>query len=117
MLTSAQLSILQHSLGLDGHGRGKAYRNHFNVDGGPDQVTCEQLVDAGMMVRRDQRIWTGATFIVTTAGEAAVRTQSPSPPKRSRSAERYQRYLDSFGDWESFSDYLKFGHYRQGWDQ
>src|SRR6478609_3022343 len=43
-----QLHILQHSLGLDEHGRGTMYRSHFVTgEGSKDHADCMALVEAG----------------------------------------------------------------------
>jgi len=104
---SADLHILQHSLGLDQYGRGREYRQHFVTgEGSTDYPVCMDLVARGMMVRRDGNELSGGDdiFIVTDAGRAYVASNSPEPPKLSRSAQRYRRYLDAdsslrFGEW------------------
>lgn len=102
-----QLHVLQHSLGVDKYGRGKQYRNHFCA-GGDDLVTCEELTEAGLMVRREGSALSGGypVFFVTDAGRAAVAEHSPKPPKLSRGKERYLRYLHSDSDL-SFIDWVR----------
>jgi len=41
-LSSKQLEILQHSLGVDQYGRGEMYRNHFCA-GADDEPACREL--------------------------------------------------------------------------
>jgi hypothetical protein len=47
-LTTRQLEVLQHALGLDEYGRGEMYRNHFCA-GGADEDICRSLVELGYM--------------------------------------------------------------------
>lgn len=106
-VTKTQLHYMQHALGLDDYGQGSWYRNHF-VSG----LECDgweelcQLVELGLMKRHEPRALFGGDccFVVTEVGKQYVREHSPSPPKLSRSAARYQRWLRggadmSFGDW------------------
>lgn len=103
------LGILQHSLGLDHHGRGQSHRNHFAADPGTrDHDICVGLVWAGMMTMRRSKpggMWDGMDFFfVTDAGRAWVAQASPPPPKLTRSQRRWLRYLDGgsdmpFGEW------------------
>jgi hypothetical protein len=103
-LTPDQLQILQHSLGVDEHGQGPMYRNHFCA-GVADEPTCRSLVEMGYM----QRHQTTEAFpyyncSVTRAGKEAVRQQSPPPPKLTRSQRRYRNFLRAdtgrgFGEW------------------
>lgn len=101
------LHILQHALGLDTYGRGKAYRNHYATEPGSDSFAdCAALAAAGLM--QDQgaiSMWGGMRcFTVTDAGKTAVREQSPAPPKLTRAQRRYRAFQDadcslSFGEW------------------
>jgi hypothetical protein len=105
-VTPEGLHILQHSLGLDRHGRGRAYRNRY-VAGSDDAPKCEALVEVGLMQRR--RVLAELTgdlplYMVTPAGEAYVRAHSPPAPKLSRSQRRYEAFLNAdcglpFGEW------------------
>lgn len=122
LVTPRHLEILQHALGLDKHGLCENYRNgrrHYDFSphrnhfcaGGDDEVLCRELVSIGYM-----HTWPGAddagrvpgypyfNCSVTEAGKEAVRRESPAPPKRTRSQERYRDYLDAdsgmrFGEW------------------
>jgi hypothetical protein len=104
---SANLHILQHSLGVDQYGRGRRYRNHFCTGpGSTDWNDCNALVADGLMVRRDGSALTGGDYLftVTDAGQRHVTEHSPAPPKLTRSKQRYQDYLDadtglSFREW------------------
>lgn len=103
-LSTSQLEILQHSLGVDKYGRGEMYRNFFCA-GGDDEPTCRELVGLGLM-RQHPTTETYPYFncSVTELGKQAVREQSPKPPKLTRSQQRYRRFLDadsglSFGEW------------------
>jgi hypothetical protein len=105
-----QLHILQHSLGLDQYGRGTMYRNHFVTgEGSMDHADCMALVDAGYMgVRKNHPLAGGDDgFWVTETGKLAVVAHSPSPPKLSKSKQRYQDYLDVEGAM-TFIEYLRY---------
>lgn len=104
-MTADQLQIMQHSLGLDQHGQGTMYRNHFCA-GEDDEPACRELVAMGYM-----RVWHPNqsplpyyNCTVTEEGKRAVREQSPKPPKLTRSQRRYRAFLEadcghSFGEW------------------
>jgi hypothetical protein len=106
------LHILQHSLGLDQHGRGSMYRNHFVTgEGSTDWAYCTEAVGLGLMERRESKLCGGdSVFTVTDAGRQFVRDQSPPPPKRTRSQARYYAFLNA--DWfpGSFGDWIKSQH-------
>lgn len=101
------LSVLQHALGVDEHGRGAQYRSHFVTGPGcADHTLCIEAVAAGLMVRRGPTQLTGGDdlFLVTPAGRLHVAEFSPPPPKRTRSQQRYADFLEadsslSFGEW------------------
>ncbi len=114
-LTPEQLHIIQHSLGCDEHGRttyrghdeGDScwiyHRNHYAADPFPDM---DALVAAGLM--RDGGVvntWGCMRYYrVTEAGLAAMKDQSPPPPKLTRSQQRYREYLradnsETFREW------------------
>lgn len=104
MLTKERLEILQHSLGLDEYGRGRAYRNHYVCD--PGDANVDANVADGLMVDRGPNQMCGGMhlYMVTPAGEKVIREQSPKPPKFSREKERYMTWLRSgcdmsFGEW------------------
>lgn len=114
-LTPSQLHILQHSLGLDEHGQGRQYRNHYVI--GPECAgfaELRELVALDMMKEYGPRDLAGGmhTFTVTPAGIDAVAFQSPLPPKVSRSQQRYRDYLHSESSW-SFGEWLKYGGWRR----
>lgn len=101
---SDQLSILRHALGVGEDGCAPSYRNHFvTSEGGRDHALCMALVAGGLMTRHSGNALTGGSdvFGATNAGRlAAVGT----PPKLSRSQQRYREYLRadsnlSFIDW------------------
>lgn len=107
-LPAGALHTLQHSLGVDQHGQGEQYRNHFVTDEtSPDGQLCAALTAAGLMRKREPRpsIYSGMDlWHVTDAGKTFVAEHSPPPPKLSRAAQRYRRYMDadsslSFGEW------------------
>ncbi|AYJ85322.1 hypothetical protein D3Y57_04715 (plasmid) [Sphingomonas paeninsulae] len=91
------LSILQHSLGVDQFGQGNQYRNRYCAGPGCDGWdNLVDMVERGLMTRRDDGPWGGdSMFYVTDAGRAYVAEQSPAPPKLTRSQQRYRRYLDA----------------------
>lgn len=99
-MTKEQLHILQHSLGADQYGRRKRYsdRNHYITD---DNAEMESLVALGYMRCDGSNVATGGMncYRVTDAGIKAMREASPNPPKKSRSAirfEEYRSYADAF---------------------
>lgn len=107
---SEQLSILQHTLGLDHHGQGNQFRNHFCTGPGTtDYPHCQSLVAQGLMTQRVGNALSGGSdiFMVTDAGKAFVREQSPKPALLTRSQRRYRNFLASgagdigytFGEW------------------
>ena len=106
-MDAKQLHILQHSLGLDEYGRGTFYRNRFVTgEGSKDHADCMALVELGFMSRVANVIPFGGSdcFTVTDEGKRAAVTNSPAPPKLSRSKQRYLDWLayDSdmpFIDW------------------
>lgn len=83
-LTSMQIAILRHALGLNEQGHGAVRRNHL-VPG--DFVPgygivlvreCDQLVDAGMMTRHDGSPLGGGRpiFVVTEPGRERARADT-----------------------------------------
>lgn len=104
------LHILQHSLGLDKHGRNQYpgyQRNHFCA-GGRDRDLCRELAGMGYMEERRSSELTGGDplFIVTDAGKEAIRRESPPPPKLTRGQIRYREFLRADCGL-SFIEYLK----------
>ena len=82
-LTSEQLHILQHSLGVDQYGQGEMYRNRFRA-GGKDVAKCQELTKLGYMVERPP-VFNDPWWSVTEEGIKAVLEQSPKPqPKGKR---------------------------------
>jgi hypothetical protein len=105
-MTSEQLHILQHALGVDKYGLGEMYRNHY-VGGVED---CRPLVALGYMEECKPRAISGGDpwFYVTKEGKIAVSLESPKPPKITRSQRRmidYRDFADAFDC--SFKDFLK----------
>jgi len=99
-----QLSILRHALGIGADGCAPSYRNHFVTgEGGRDHALCMALVAAGLMTRHSGNALSGGSdvFGATNAGRAAA---VGTPPKVTRSQQRYAEYLRtdsnlSFIDW------------------
>lgn len=94
-----RLDILCHSLGLDDHGRGRDYRNHYVTGpGSGDFGLCQAMTVEGLMTDHGTSpLYGGDTcFTVTEAGRQYVREHAPPPPpKLTRSQRRYQRYIDA----------------------
>lgn len=95
-MTDPVLPILQHALGVDRFGRGNMYRDHFVAGPGhADYDTCMTAAEAGLMRRYDApHLCGGVLFIVTEAGRAYVRAESPRPDRRQLARDRYARFLD-----------------------
>lgn len=112
-VSSEQLGILQHALGLNVYGQGEIYRKHFCA-GGRDIEICDSLVGIGAMVRKDPSALTGGDtmFLVTARGIAIARMKSEKPPKLTKSQRRYKAYLRSETD-ERFIDWLTNSY----WDE
>lgn len=111
--TKSELSIVQHSLGVDQYGQGEMYRNHFASDPTPE---LENLVTHGLLADRGVVKWAGELhcYCVTKKGIRWMKKQSPAPPKVSRSQLRYRKWLDvqdCFGDM-TFGEWLKGGFYK-----
>jgi hypothetical protein len=108
------LHILQHSLGLDGYGRGTFYRNRFVTgEGSIDHPLCMELVEIGYMKRFPAVEMFGGSdcFAVTEQGKRAAVAESQAPPKVSRSKQRYLDYLAYDGSM-TFMEYLRWRDYR-----
>lgn len=105
------LHILQHSLGVDKHGQGAQYRNHFVTgEGSTDYPDCEALVAAGLMTKQRGGRLTGGddAFFVTEAGKAYVSEHSPPAPKLTASQQRYREWLKVFDvTGESFIEFCR----------
>lgn len=104
MMSAEQLHILQHSLGVDKYGQGQMYRNHFCAGGG-DEGICRQLITLGYMRQhRTTGVFPDFNCSVTEKGKAAMRSESPRPPRLTRGQKRYLQFLnadsgESFGEW------------------
>jgi len=108
------LHILQHSLGVDKHGRNPhrpnsddefgCYRNRFiTYPTSPDGQQCQELVNLGLMHNHGPQRLAGGMhcYTVTQAGYDAMRAASPLPPKLTRSQRTYRAYravADCFPD-------------------
>lgn len=104
-----KLRILQHALGIDRHGQGLQYRNHFVTGpGSDDHAVCCEIVAEGLMVKRQGSELTGGDdcFFVTPAGIDHVALNSPLPPKLTRSQRRYRDFLDSDSGL-TFGEYIR----------
>ena len=109
MLTTNQLQILQHALGVDQYGRfpkGGQYRNFFCA-GGADEAVCRELVALGYMVQHKRtEVYPYFNCSVTDEGRKAMFSASPNPPKLTPGKKRYQEYRNfadafdcTFGEW------------------
>ena len=65
-LTSNQITLLTHTLGLDSKCR-KPYRNYFEA--GQNDPELDGMVDAGIMIRQASRISVGMIYHCTDIGE------------------------------------------------
>jgi hypothetical protein len=93
ILTDEQLGILQHSLGLDKHGQGTMYRNHFCAGKGDEDI-CRSLVQMGYMQQHaTTQAYPYYNCSVTERGKVAVLEQSPKPPILTRGQRRYREFL------------------------
>lgn len=104
------LHILQHSLGLDEHGQGTPYRNHYAT--GPEcdsYADCQALAALGLMKDHGKVAMWGNLhgFTVTDEGKVAVRLHSPKPPKLTRGQKLYREFLDADCSME-FGEYLRW---------
>ena len=111
-MTPRQLEILQHALGVDKYGQTpKGYvpytRNYF--DAGPsDEPTCRELVALGYMEQfATTEVYSGFNCKVTRRGTLTMISESPKPPKLSRSKLRYRAWLDAdcgmtFKEWITY---------------
>lgn len=104
-LSPRQLEIIQHSIGVDQYGQGSMYRNHFCA-GGDDEQICRELVAMGYMETFERSYLPYYNCTVTKAGKAAMRQESPKPPKLTRSQQRYRAYLKADTGF-SFREYLE----------
>lgn len=104
-LTAKQLEILQHALGIDKYGQVPVNRNHFCA-GESDEATCRSLVEMGYMYvfRPNESPYPYYNCSVTKSGVEAVQRESTTPPKLTRSQQRYREFLHAdtgrgFGEW------------------
>ncbi len=105
MLTTRELEILQHALGVDQYGRGQMHRNHYCA-GGDDVADCAGLVALGLMRSFRSEHWPYFNCTVTDEGRSVMFRESPKPPKKTRSQLRYLRFLN----WGcgTFGEFLKW---------
>lgn len=97
MAAETILATLQHALGVDEHGRGEQYRNHFVCgEGHHSYAACCDAVAQGLMVRREVAAYAsnGSCFFVTDAGRAFVAENSPPPPRLTPGQQRYRAWLE-----------------------
>ena len=112
-MTPRQLEILQHTLGPDQYGQGRMYRNHFCA-GGVDESTCRELIALGYMEQHPTTEWLPYfNCSVTDAAKAAVKRESPNPPKISRGQKNYRAFLGAdsglkFAEWMKLERVRRF---------
>ena len=70
LVSSRQLHILRHTLGLEQHGR--EYRNRY-CPGGDDAAECAALEEAGLMSSYELDWIPGRTYQATDAGRDLAR--------------------------------------------
>lgn len=116
-----QLHILQHSLGCNQYGitehrfprDEEYYRNHYVSQA---DANLMGLVNLGFMTVRPGSMLSGGTeclvYQVTPAGIAAMKSESPKPPKVSKARGRYLKFLNADLSC-SFGEYLKNGWYKE----
>lgn len=94
-LTEPAIHVLLHATGWSTavHAAEGGYRSHYCA--GPDAVpACEELVAAGLAVRRDVSWVPDATYLVNETGQAIARgIAEKRRPRLTRSQERYRRFL------------------------
>lgn len=111
MIETKLLKILQHSLGVNEYGQGNQYRNHFATGpGSKDFDQCNELCKIGLMKDLGQKDLWGKyhCFVVTEKGKELVATESPKPPKLTRSQKRYQEYLEIGDCFDNFKHFLAY---------
>jgi len=113
-ITTYQLHILRHSLGLDDNGHGNQYRNYFcsgkDCDGFDDLLALCRM----KLMRPLGHQGANEYFAVTDEGIKAA-LKDVVYPKLTRSQIRYQRFLNadlgiSFGEFLKTYDRLKPTH-------
>lgn len=119
-ITTHQLHLLHHTLGLDERRR-EPWRNYFMAgDGHHDQPDLEALEAAGLMRRGRTPSFCDdgdVLFICTDAGKDYAIEQLPAPRKRTR----YQQFMDddyghSFAEWLGIDLPRVESNYRYGKD-
>lgn len=96
-MTSRELEILWHALGVTPEKR-EPYRDHFVAGvGSADHDECVGLVHLGLMRPRGASPLTGGDdlFTVTDAGRTFALASLPDPPKLTRSQKRYRAFLSA----------------------
>lgn len=116
-ITSNQLAVLHHTLGLRPNQR-NAYRNHFVAGHGHhDTLHLEALVAAGLMARVKAPAFLAdgdEVFACTPAGKEYAEEHLPLPPKPTK----FDEFMDA-DTGHSFAEYLgirkpEYEH-RGGW--
>lgn len=108
-MSTEELHILFHSIGLDDNGHGREYRNHFATSPeSQDGILCIHLCAKGLMIDQgEQSMWGGMhCYCVTDKGKAFVRSHAKPLPKLSRSQQRYRNFLHADCGM-TFGEYIK----------
>jgi hypothetical protein len=113
-MTSEQLQILQHALGVNQYGETPKgftqYTRNYFAAGTRDEPICRELMALGYMQQHMKtELYPYLNCTVTEAGKKAMRDESPKPPKLSRSKLRYLAWLDAdcgmtFKEWITRKD-------------
>ncbi|MDE2106005.1 MAG: hypothetical protein KGL39_52770 [Patescibacteria group bacterium] len=114
-LPREQLNILRHAVGVDSDGTDRypnaltldERRNRFVTDpASEDGKNCQALVAQGWLADQGAQKMLGGMhyYTVTEDGMNVVRLHRPQPKRNSRSARRYQDFLNAdcglrFGEW------------------
>lgn len=119
-MTPNQLHIVQHALGCDlfgrttykgrdeGDGCFEFHRNRYVADSDAD--LCALLAQGLLQDHGAVACYGGMhCYTVTREGVAAMRRESPAPPRVSRAARRYEAFLAADSGL-SFRDWLKAKH-------
>lgn len=122
-VTTEQVAILQHTLGLNEWCR-SPFRNHYVAGPGHcDMPNLEALEASGLMLRHAAPSFCepgDIVFVTTDAGRALAIEKLPEPPRDKRS--QHQQWLDadtgfSFAEWLCGARLPKYetrGHYSWG---
>ena len=93
-LTPEELHVLRHSLGLDMHGRGRQYRNHYCTgEGSTCWPTIQTLITKGLMVAGHTQSSGNNFFHVTREGKRMA-VLGVKPLKIPKARRRYHKWCE-----------------------